>query len=547
MSEPAPFYLAVCAKDLPQASLYTASVAAEDGTLWGSTGAADGDVTTSPVWQKLIAAPTGINQEENINLNVTVSTTEGTVLATATLPLAELTQSYYHAAAAFTKEQGDQGAKIALKLVSVTEIAAGELTLQLRADDLPDTDFGIRVFRKKGQHTDACFEIYSAVTGTKLLRSNVVEDELSPLWDPIKLDLDTLTGENLDAPIRITVMDKDGGGKVQYLGQVMITVNQMLGKGEGVLKHYPLIVGGMPGARGSVSVASAVLTPGTQASRNDQKHLQLVITALDAQRDKLLEQVKSKKEAAKTAAQAVENAQAAVEALQPAAKKAAAARTAAQTALAKAHAEHRKLQAAANTTPCSGKISIILRATNLPDTDFGIRNKTDPIFEIFRDKERLHRSNIVENNLNPVWDAATLDLKNVGDMNTMLTIVVSDKDGGKNQSSLGQTECTVQALVDAAGKDEVAFALAPSKGKLYCQAATLDNFVDHVKEAQVYATNHVEPKDQACQAATATFEQAQAALEDAQGALATATEASVAAQDAAEAAQLALQVLEAAA
>jgi hypothetical protein len=540
-------HLAVCAKDLPEAaSGYKASIlVSSPSSLVLGTSEACPDVTKDPVWTQLIVSE---DVPDDATFTVTVhaptnaddSNDTGSVVATANFDLPKLQASYYKAQAAFTTEQGDAGAKIALKLQQ--DVQGGALTVQFKANDLPDTDFGI--FRK--QHTDGIFEIYDAVTGQKMIRSNCVEDELNPVWDPVTLDLDALCGNNLDAPIRITILDKDKGNTTQYLGQVMLTVNQILGQGEGVLKHYPLIVGGLPGARGSFAVVQATVVPGRCVSRQAKKHLQLVLTALDAQREKLVQDVATKQQAVKVAQQAMTQAQDAVTALQPSLQLAATELHTIQTKLAHCKEQYQQLQTTAATTPATGKFLLTLAARKLEDTDFGLRNKTDPIFEIFINDSntKLKRSNIVEDDLNPTWEEITLDMELIGTIATPLRIVVSDKDGGKNQTALGATTTSVQALLDMAGKDDLSLPIPPSHGKLYCKAASLSDFVDHVAVAKAYAENDITPVTQASQTAAAAFAKVQADVDAAQTNLAQAKEAWLAAQDQAETAQLALQALE---
>ena len=298
---------AVYAKDLPTAASYQAIVLSGDTRL-GTTEASA--VTTNPLWSHLVTPTDELPDDTPLTVQVVKAADETDVVATATFAnLAQITGSYYQAAASFTSQQGDEGAKIALYAATPT---MGTLSLQLAARDLPDTDFGM--FRK--QHTDGFYEMYSAVSGKKLVRSNVVEDELHPVWQPMELDLDVLCGGRLDAPIRITVLDKDAGDATQYLGQVMMTVNQMLGQGDGVLKHYPLIKGGAAVAQGSITVKHAALQTAAFASRQAHKHLQLVMTALDAQRDALVEEAAAKQAAADAAQQEAATAQAAVQALE---------------------------------------------------------------------------------------------------------------------------------------------------------------------------------------------------------------------------------------
>ena len=524
--------LSVCAKDLSEAVSYRAVISLGDEVL-GSTEVSP--ASTAPVWNQLVTPTTDV--ADDAVLTVQICTAAAEPVATATFVLKDITGSYYQAAASFTTEEADAGAKIALH---AQPAQMGSLQMQLAGSDLPDTDFGF--FRK--QHTDGFFEVYSAVTGKKIVRSNVVEDELNPVWEMMLLDLDLLTGGKFDLPIRITVLDKDAGDATQYLGQVILTVNQMLGVGDGVLKHYPLIKGGTTCAQGSISVQKAELLPAAYASREAHKHLQLVMTALDAQRDALLEESEAKKNAADQAQTKADQAEAAVQALDDKVKSAAAAQTAVQTKLVGLKQEHAKLKEKAAKTPCAGKLVMQLAATNLPDTDFGFRNKTDPIYEVVVGHKKVLRSNIVEDDLNPVWDEQTIDFSLVGgDPDKSITLIVSDKDGGDNQSKIGHLELTINTILKAVGSTD-GMALPPSKGKLFVKKAVLKDLVNNRETAQKYYASTIEPVAQECTAATQAFEAARTEMDAARQAAADAQEAANEAKDAAEAARLALELME---
>ena len=295
-------------------------------------------------------------------------------------------------------------------------------------------------------------------------------------------------------------------------------------------------------------VKQATLQMAELASRTAHKHLHLVMTALDAKRDKLLEEVAAKKTAANEAAAAVTTTQAAVDALESKMQTAATAQVAVQSKLAALKAEYAQLQATAAATPCTGKVTLQLAATHLPDTDFGIRNKTDPIYEIFAGQgypNKALRSNKVEDDLNPVWDALTVDLGALGgSMDAKIKIVVSDKDGGKDQTALGSVELTVNQLV-AMQADKSSVALPPTKtGRLLVKQALVQDLVDHQKAAQEYYKASIEPVANECTTVTQAFEAARTEMDAARAAAAAAQEAAQKAADAAEAAHLALELME---
>jgi len=265
---------------------------------------------------------------------------------------------------------------------------------------------------------------------------------------------------------------------------------------------------------------------------------------LDAKRDALLEEVEAKKTDAVEAQNKAEQAQAAVQALEDKVKAAAAAQTAVQTKLVSLKQEHTKLKDIAAQTPCTGKLVVQLAASNLPDTDFGFRNKTDPIYDVVVGHKKVLRSNIVEDDCNPVWDEQTIDLSLLGgDLNKTITIIVSDKDGGDNKSKIGHLELTVNTILKAVGSPD-GMPLPPSEGTLLVKKAVLQDLVDNRESADKYYTSIIEPVAQECTAATQAFEAARTEMDTAQKATADAKEAANKAKDAAEAVASALELME---
>lgn len=535
---------AVSAKDLPEATSYVAVVSVGDDAVLGSTEVSR--ATTDPVWNRLVTTNDeehALKDDDVLTVRIRPAARDGPeeTVATATFVVGDLTGSYYAARAAFTSEATDAGAKIAVHAQS--PVRMGTLCVRFAASDLPDTDFSF--FRRK-QHTDGILEVYSSVTGKKLVRSNVVEDELNPVWEDLFLDLDLLTGGRLDVPVRLTVSDKDAGDRTQYLGQVMMTVNQMMGVGDGVLKHHPLIKGGTASAQGSLSVPHASLRPAESATREAQKHLRLVLTALDGRRDALLDEMEAKTVLAERTLIAADEAVGTVRDGEDRLHEAAATQTAVETRLVEARRQHARLTQKAVATPCTGTLVLRLAARHLPDTDFGFRNKSDPIYEVYAGRdERILRSEIVEDDLNPVWEERSVDLSVLGgDVDRTLTIIVSDKDGGDDQSEMGHVEVSVSALLQAAEASED-FALPPTpKGRLVVQKAVLEDLVDHRAIAKRYHETSVVPVAEEYATATQAFEAVRAEVDAVRQAAAEARQAAVKAQDDADAARLALELME---
>ena len=61
-----------------------------------------------------------------------------------------------------------------------------------------------------------------------MFRSNVVQDNLSPLWDDSTVELSLLCGGDLDAPVLFTVYDNESDGKHEFMGSFETSVNGLV-------------------------------------------------------------------------------------------------------------------------------------------------------------------------------------------------------------------------------------------------------------------------------------------------------------------------------
>jgi len=371
-----------------------------------------------------------------------------------------------------------------------------------------------------------------------LYTSNVVRDDLNPIWEAMDLDIDKLCGGNMDAPIRITVNDKDKGDRSQYLGHIITSVTQMTNPESGT---FPLVKGGTEVSQGCLSVKEALLRPAQFVPRKAYKHMEMVLKVLDSNRDKLLEEVATHQAAATRARAQADEVSAAIPELTEHVNQFAQVQSKAQTEYAVVKEKYTKLK---EVGPCSGSLVLQLRASNLPDTDFGIRNKSDPFYEIFLEsKECLLRSNVVENNLNPRWLEQIVDIAKVGGLDKPITISVSDKDGGDKRTYMGSITTTLQSLINAVGSER-GQRLAPCKGILFVDKAELYHYQDNEAAAEELYNTLVVPAAAACKKATEEYGEAWKALDEARAKVAAAKEATQKAQDAVETSQEALAQLE---
>jgi len=93
----------------------------------------------------------------------------------------------------------------------------------------------------------------------------------------------------------------------------------------------------------------------------------------------------------------------------------------------------------------------------------GVFRKSDPFYEVYRNVdsaggdtwELQFRSEVVKDNLNPIWDAQTLDLSRLcgGDLDLPIRIKVFDYERSGDHVPMGMIETTVSKLVEAHDED----------------------------------------------------------------------------------------------
>ena len=120
-------------------------------------------------------------------IKVTVQNGDSAV-ASATFSIADILDAPQKAIAKLSDEKDDAGAKIC---VHAEEQQARQLQWVFCAKDLPNTDFGFNLKRRKKQMTDPLYELYGA-SGKKIYTSNLVEDSLDPVWNSVSFDVDVL-------------------------------------------------------------------------------------------------------------------------------------------------------------------------------------------------------------------------------------------------------------------------------------------------------------------------------------------------------------------
>ena len=403
-------------------------------------------------------------EDENVSATIQIcAAADDTVIAEAEFDVAKISRSYTQTLAVDTAA----GPNIALH---VTKQTNSKLKFILRGYNLPNTDFGILF--KRGNKTDPFYELFNHL-GKKILRSKKVEDSLDPVWDAQYFDLESLCGNSMTVPLRVTVHDKDSGGETEYLGSLMITVQQMI---DGI--PIPLLKGGAPVPEKSKLSAQAELLPDETVSKSVKTKLNTALTALGGLEQ--LEEVAQSSQAAAEASQTkADESKKLADECSSKAELLAATQQAITTKFSDLAQKASVVSKKAEISNIDGTLNLSLAAKGLADLDFGIRNKSDPLYVASVKGKSLVRSNHVSDSLNPVWDATSVDLSHVDSLDALMKIEVLDNDkGGTADTPLGFVEKSINELLKVDPNDGIRLDDQPkrAKGQLFVKKAELVNF-----------------------------------------------------------------------
>eukprot|EP00934_Nitzschia_sp_Nitz4_P006123 Nitzschia sp. Nitz4//scaffold178_size73299//8161//9852//NITZ4_005691-RA/size73299-processed-gene-0.17-mRNA-1//1//CDS//3329539098//6113//frame0 len=104
---------------------------------------------------------------------------------------------------------------------------SGVLRLQMKGQKLKNTEGFLR-------KSDPFFMLYrrldaaGSLTWDSVFKSNVVMDNLSPVWEEAAIELSLLCGGDPDAPVLVKVFDHESSGKHELMGQFETTVNSLV-------------------------------------------------------------------------------------------------------------------------------------------------------------------------------------------------------------------------------------------------------------------------------------------------------------------------------
>lgn len=95
--------------------------------------------------------------------------------------------------------------------------------IKIRGERLEDKDFWSKsdpflVFLRSREDGT-----YVRVHNTEVIPSN-----LNPIWNPFKVKLQTLCNGDIYRPIKIECWDHEGSGKHDYIGEVTVSINDVM-------------------------------------------------------------------------------------------------------------------------------------------------------------------------------------------------------------------------------------------------------------------------------------------------------------------------------
>eukprot|EP00980_Cylindrotheca_fusiformis_P015842 scaffold4637_cov128-Cylindrotheca_fusiformis.AAC.13 len=178
----------------------------------------------SPMWVTRFTTDYTKELEQTLTIDIFDEVKKGKQksMGSASLELGDILAALGNVKAVSLKE----GGTLYVRVQPMAEHERGTLNLALRGIQLAN----VETFSK----SDPFFEIQTAVADTKgarmwqpVYRSEMVKNDLRPVWKECQISIETLCGGILDMPIRIEVFDWEKSGKHQPMGSVQTTTKAL--------------------------------------------------------------------------------------------------------------------------------------------------------------------------------------------------------------------------------------------------------------------------------------------------------------------------------
>lgn len=200
-----------------------------------------------------------------------------------------------------------------------------------------------------------------------------------------EVDVNALTGGDLDVPVKVQIYDTDEPGKRDFMGEFEISIKELL-----ATKRKDAIDMKLDGKRktGEIYVEGAKIAPQDSVSQQAMKAMNVVATA-ELARWVIQNKIKAARQTAAKKEQAAMVAKEKASAAEELAKAKASEVETAVEAVTQAERDAASLQEVADEAAkdakergCTGTFKLRLRGSDLPDTD-GFMNMSDPFYEMF--------------------------------------------------------------------------------------------------------------------------------------------------------------------
>jgi len=182
----------------------------------------------NPEWVKILYVD--VNSEVYMPIKVEIydkNESDDTLMAVAEF---ELTAVYQSDSNCDSRELKEGGRMYATVTESLKGTDTGTFTLQLRGLDIENIELGVLQLGK----SDPFYEIHrkvdpssSEIRWVPVYRSEVIENNLNPFWDPLTISLEELCCGDLESRLKIQVLDRQKNGKHRVIGEFETDVDEL--------------------------------------------------------------------------------------------------------------------------------------------------------------------------------------------------------------------------------------------------------------------------------------------------------------------------------
>lgn len=461
----------ICARNLQNFGNVLASLSC-GGEEFGRTEVIDG--SANPTWRKVIVLD--CNDVERVVVIRVLSDDNGEVIARAQFNVAAImahkTSVLY--------EGLDDGSTI---FAYATEhiIDQSPVQVQIHGRGLKNIS---RSRKMTGSVSDPFYEMRNA-SGNIVYTSEVQDDNLDPDWSVAEVDLQSLCDGDFDAPIEITVFDHNRHTKHRVIGVFRSTLNDLI-VAAAYGKSFVLSKGKDEMGRILVQRAKCVCFENAAkmlVSEASAKELSDAATMVAASKSQVAGAVQERLNKARQYADARQKS------VMLASATLAEARIAAEAA--EAEAKSATQTADEIKSELKGTLNFQFAGKELKNSELFQPEGTNPFFILQKQKVKedgqnawshVFISNVVQNDLNPVWKESEVAVCDVcsDNLDEQIRVVVFDWHESGNHKLLGYFETSISGIISTQRSAEDIKLTSPESkaGRILVPRAELVGFVD---------------------------------------------------------------------